>query len=95
LSVPIIGRAILDHVPPIFGFTTFDQVSNNYGGQGVKKNKSFKGSMAQLNNSLRNIADNYLHQKIRNSEILPNKNQINFSQDLDVLLGEIVRILKK
>jgi hypothetical protein len=93
MSVVIICRAILDHVPPIFGFDSFDKVVNNYGGP--KMNKSFKGNMSHLNISLRNIADKYLHQVIRTTESLPNETQINFSQDLDVLLEEIVRILKK
>jgi hypothetical protein len=91
--VAITCRAILDHIPPIFSFETFDQVTNNYGG--LKKNKSFKGNISHLNISLRNIADKYLHQVIRSSETLPNEHQINFSQDLDVLLEEIVRISKR
>ncbi len=93
MSVAIICRAILDHVPPIFALKTFDEVSNNYGDP--NSNKSFKKLMNHLNISLRNIADKYLHQIIRSSETLPNENQINFSPDLDVLLEEIVRILKR
>jgi hypothetical protein len=92
MSMVIICRAILDHVPPIFSFDSFDKVANNYGGS--KKNKSIKGNLSHLNISLRNIADKYLHQVIRTSEALPNETQINFSQDLDVLLEEIVRLLK-
>lgn len=87
LSVAILARAILDHVPPIFGFKTFIEVVNNYGG------KSFKKSSQNLQNSSRNIADAYLHEPIRRKESLPNGIQIDFRNDLDVLLGEIVRIL--
>jgi hypothetical protein len=36
-----------------------------------------------------------LHYQIRKSETLPNETQIGFSNDIDVLLSEIVRILKK
>ncbi len=93
MSVAIIGRAILDHIPPVFNYTTFDSVANNYGG--IDKNRSFKKIMLHLNGSLRNIADKFLHQVIRSSETLPNETQVNFSQELDVLLDEIVRILKK
>ncbi len=85
LSVPMLGRSILDHVPPVFGCTTFDQVVGNYGG------KSFKKSMDHLNKSLRSIADSYLHLQIRKTESLPNAIQVNFSQDMDVLLAEVVR----
>ena len=70
-----------------FGFDTFAEVTNNY-----KGSKSFKDSMKNLENSSRKIADAYLHNRIRKKESLPNENQVNFSHDLDVLLGEIVRI---
>lgn len=79
-------RSIINHIPPIFGFDTFPQFVAGYG------NKSFKGVMNHLDKSLRNIADGYLHEKIREKEILPNKTQVDFRQDLDVLLAEIIRI---
>lgn len=88
LSVAMITRAILDHIPPIFNLGNFSEVANNYGG------KSIKHSLQNLQNSFRNIADAYLHQHIRDKETLPNKTQVNFSNDLDVLLAEIVRVLK-
>jgi hypothetical protein len=90
LSVPMLGRAILDHVPPIFGCKSFSEVANNYAGT-----KSFKQSMEHLENSLRKIADAHLHVQIRKSEVLPNRTQVNYSADLDVLLAEIVRLLKR
>lgn len=81
-------RSILNHVPPIFNSKSFNEVANNYG------SKSFKDSMKNLNNSSRKIADSYLHTMIRSKEVLPTSNQVDFSNDLDVLLGEIVRVLK-
>ncbi len=89
ISVILLTRALIDHVSPIFGCDKFSEVANNY-----KGSKSFKESMLNLENSSRKIADQYLHCRIRKSETLPNKTQINFSNDTDVLLGEIVRILK-
>ena len=86
ISVILLVRAILDHVPPIFDLNTFSEVANNYG------TKSFKDSMLHLENSSRKIADSYLHTRIRKKESLPSKTQVNFSNDLDVLLAEIVRI---
>lgn len=86
LTVGMIMRAIIDHVPPIFGCKSFNEVTNNYG------SKSFKKSMEHLNISLRNISDSYLHTHIRKKEALPNKTQINFSSDMDVLLSEIIRV---
>lgn len=89
LAVIMQTRALIDHVPPIFGFKTFSQVSSSYGG-----GKSFKDAMANLDNSSRKIADIYLHGQIRKSEVLPNATQIDFSNNIDLLLSEIVRVLK-
>src|SRR3989344_5204788 len=85
-SVILLVRPTLDHVPPFFNLNTFAEVANNYG------TKSFKDSMSHLENSSRKIADSYLHTKIRNKETLPNKTQVNFSNDIDVLLAEIIRV---
>jgi|GEM_PF-1366625 hypothetical protein len=87
-SAAMLVRAILDHVPPIFECRDFEQVASNYGGG------SFKKSMQQLNNSSRNIADRHLHSQIRKKENLPLHTQVYFANDLDVLLEEIVTILK-
>lgn len=89
MSVAMLVRAIADHVPPIFGCKGFNEVANNYSGA-----KSFRGSMQNLNLSLRNVADAHLHVQIRRSEILPTGAQIDFRADLDVLLAEVVRLLK-
>ncbi|MGB6873746.1 MAG: hypothetical protein WBE46_06385 [Dehalococcoidia bacterium] len=88
-SVAMLLRAIVDHVPPIFNCKSFGDVPNMYPGS-----KSFKESMTNLDKSLRKIADAHLHVQIRRSETLPNRTQVNFSPDLDVLLAEIVRILR-
>ena len=89
-AVIMLCRAIIDHVPPIFGAKNFNEVVSNYGGA-----KSFKESMERLNKSSRKIADQHLHTQIRSSETVPTITQVDFSNDLDVLLSEIVRILKK
>lgn len=88
-SIVLLCRAIIDHVPPIFGAKTFSEVANSYPGT-----RSFKESMERLNSSSRKIADQHLHSQIRNSEVLPTITQVDFSNDLDVLLSEIVRVLK-
>ena len=89
LSIISLTRMLIDHIPPIFGFNTFAEIANNYSGS-----KSFKDSMKHLENSSRKIADQYLHSHIRAKEVLPNINQVDFSNDIDVLLSEIIRILK-
>ena len=90
LSVAFLVRAVIDHVPPLFGFHTFAEVVNNYAGT-----KSFKKSMEHLNTSLRNIADGYLHVPIRSKEDLPHPPQVDFRAPIDQLLGEVHRVLKK
>jgi len=88
LSTAMLVRAIADHIPPVFGKTSFTEVANNHG------SKSFKESMKNLDNSSRKISDSHLHTQIRKKEVLPNSNQVDFSNDLDVLLAEIYRVLK-
>ena len=88
-SIAMLIRAILDHVPPIFKMDNFEQVANNY-----KWGQSEKNLILHLQRSLRNIADSHLHKKIRKKESLPNLTQVNFKNELDVLLQEIVRLLK-
>jgi len=88
MAVAALTRALLDHVPPVFGFDTFTEVANNYKGA-----KSFRESMQHLDNSARKVGDAHLHIQMRSKEILPTPTQVNFSNDLDVLLGEVVRVL--
>ncbi len=89
LAIPLLVRSILDHVPPIFDKETFSKVANNY-----KFTKSIRELILNLDNSSRKIADSILHTRISKKEVLPNKTQIDFKNNLDVLLQEIVRILK-
>ncbi len=89
LTIPLLIRSIIDHVPPCFSKVNFSDVSGSHG------TKSFKESMINLDKSSRKIADSFLHTHIRTKEVLPNETQINFRPDLDVLLQEIVRINKK
>ncbi|MFC1649327.1 hypothetical protein ACFL2C_01260 [Patescibacteria group bacterium] len=90
ISVGILVRTLLDHVPPLFGKNIFSEVVNNY----KSGNKSFRESMLHLSNSSRKIADSCLHTPIRRREALPTSNQVDFSNDVDVLLGEVIRTLK-
>lgn len=87
ISVALLARALIDHVPPIFGQESFGAVVAQYG------TKSFKASMVHLDKSMRKIADDFLHGHIRSRETLPNENTVDVKRDLDVLLGEVIRIL--
>ncbi|MEJ8310933.1 hypothetical protein [Agrobacterium larrymoorei] len=91
MSTAMLLRTIVNHVPPVLGFRSFAEVVSNYGGP---QNRSFKTNMMRLQHSLRSIADAHLHSAIRASEDLPTSVQVDFSADLDVLLGEIIRKMK-
>lgn len=87
-AVAALTRTLLDHVPPLFSCRTFTEVANNYSG-----GKSFKDCMKRLDEAARAIADMHLHAHIRQTEVLPNRTQVNFSNEADVLLAEIIRSL--
>jgi hypothetical protein len=89
LAMVMIMRTIINHVPPIFSYRNFSEVANNY-----NWGKSFKTLILRLEESLRDIADSHLHKQIDSSEVLPNYTQVSFAPEFDVLLGEIVKILK-
>jgi hypothetical protein len=89
LLVAISVRAILDHVPPIFKKKNFSEVVNNY-----SWSTSHKKTIERLDKSCRDIADSFLHVHIRSKESLPNSTQVNFKNELDVLLSEVCRITK-
>lgn len=90
MTIAMLARAIIDHIPPLLELNTFAEVANNY-----KGTRSFGDSMKRLEKSMRNISDSILHTRIRNKETLPTFVQVNFSADLDVLFGEIIRVNKK
>ncbi|MCE3296022.1 MAG: hypothetical protein K0R65_1736 [Crocinitomicaceae bacterium] len=91
-ATALLLRAAIDHIPPIFNCRTFNEVTNNYTATGNER--SFKKAMQHLNESLRSVGDSSIHSQVRKKEILPTATQVNFSQDFDTLLSEIVRILK-
>lgn len=86
-AVAALTRAVIDHVPPVLGCSKFSEVVNNYSG-----GKSFSDSMKRLE-GVRKIADAHLHTQVRRTEALPTRVQVNFSAELDVLLGEVHRVL--
>ncbi len=90
-ATAMLTRGVLDHVPPVFGHMTFAQVANNYGAGG----RSFKETMQHLDGAARKISDGHLHMPIRNSESIPTPQQVYCGPQLDVLLSEIVRIIRR
>lgn len=88
-SCAMLLRAILDHIPPIFGKTNFDDVCAQYGG------KSFKDIMRPLNETAKKIGDDYLHTRVSKKVLATTKTQVNFQANLDTLLNEAAAILEK
>ncbi len=89
-SVAMLLRSIVDHVSPIFGYKNFSEFSNNNN----KLSVSAKESMKRLDESCRKISDGILHQHIRKKESLPNTVTVNYTNELDILLSEILNKLK-
>lgn len=88
-AVGALLRTILHHVPPIFGMKEFKHVASDY-----SWGKSHKNRIMKLFESAKDIADNLLHEHIRKLEVLPKKPRVDFKAELDILLAEIVTILK-
>lgn len=89
MATAMLVRAITDHVAPILRCKNFSEVANQYAAP-----RSFSEQMKQLDTSLRKVADSFLHQQIRHSEVLPLSPQVDYKAALDVLLSEIVRVLQ-
>lgn len=93
MGVALLARTVINHVPPALGFKTFAEVANNYGGD-PKNQRTFKKIAQRLDEAQRSIADSIAHETMREVESLPTLTQIDFSQELDLLLGEVGRVLR-
>ena len=76
------------------GKNTYDDLLKVFEEAGLELYDEIDKKMENLNNSSRKISDSHLHTQIRKKEVLPNSNQVDFTNDLDVLLAEIYRVLK-
>jgi len=82
MATAMLVRAVLDHVPAVYGRESFAQVVAN-------SPRSQKALMEHLENSLRKIADDHLHRPMRQAEDLPTFQQVDFRGALDQLLGDV------
>jgi hypothetical protein len=84
VSAVLLLRAIINHVPPVFGATTFSDVVAQSG-------RSVKAILARLNEDARPIADLHTHVVMRATEHLPTKNQIEpYKASFEVLIQEVL-----
>ncbi len=76
-------RVIINHVPPVFGASTFSQVVSNSG-------KSEKKILSQLEEA-RPIADLYNHLLMRETESLPTRNQLEpYKPSFETLIQNVI-----
>jgi hypothetical protein len=84
LACTLLIRAVMNHVPPIFGMETFAQVVAGSG-------KSLKAVLSRLQDESRPIADLHTHMLIRSRESLPTKNQVEpYKAGFEILIQEIL-----
>jgi hypothetical protein len=90
-AVAMLTRAIVDHVPPVFGFDSFEEVAANYGGT---KERSFKKAMERLDKHTKEVANRLLHGHISKSEVAPTMAEVSYAGELNHLISEVYRRLK-
>ena len=84
LSCILLIRAVMNHVPPIFGHNSFSQVVATSG-------RSVKAVLSHLEDQARPIADLHTHILIRKKEQLPSKHQIEpYKPSFEILIQEII-----
>ncbi len=84
ISAALLLRATINHVPAVFGSTTFAEVVAQSG-------RSIKAILARLNEDARPIADLHTHLLMRRSEQLPTKNQLEpYKAAFEVLIQEVI-----
>ena len=83
ISSALLLRAIINHVPPVFGVSTFSEVVAHAG-------RSVKAILARLNDEARPIADLHAHCLMRATEHVPTKNQLEpYKAAFEVLINEV------
>ena len=88
LGTIMITQAILEHIPPIFGCSTFSAITAENNGS-----KALKQAVRNLSGGFGKITGRYLDRQIKDIEPLPAINQVDFSEEIDILLAEITRRL--
>ena len=88
LAVMLLLRALINHVPPIFGFHKFKEVV-------AQSSRSLKEIFKPLEEIARDIADHHSHATIRHNEPLPSRSQVDpFKPNVEFLIHELATKLK-
>lgn len=84
LSCTLLIRAVINHVPPIFGVQNFNHVVSSSG-------KSIKAVLGRLEDEARPIADLHTHMLIGPKESIPTKHQVEpYKAAFEILIQEIL-----
>jgi hypothetical protein len=84
LASILLIRALINHVPPVFGQKSFGQVVSQAG-------RSRKELLKPLEEIARDVGDLHTHSMIQRRESLPTKHQVQpFKANLEVLLQDII-----
>lgn len=84
LAAVLLIRAVMNHVPPVFGCRTFSEVT-------AQSSKSLKAIFERLEDSARPIADLHTHALIRKRETLPTKHQVEpYKASFELLIQEVI-----
>jgi hypothetical protein len=79
ITCALLIRAVMNHVPPVFGYKAFAEVSAQAG-------RSAKAALELLQDNARVISDLHNHSLMRAKEPLPSRSQIDpFRTSLEIL----------
>ncbi len=92
LTCTILARAVLNHIPPIFGQVSFRDVVKSYS---VNPYTRKNDNLDTLEQGLRKIGDLHNHDMIKKTESLPTINQIEpYKPQFEYLIQQIISELK-
>ncbi len=84
VATVLLMRAVLNHIPPLFGQATFPQVVAN-------ASRSLKENFEHLESGLRKVADFHTHRRIGSVECRPSAAQVEpFKPQFELLLQEAI-----
>ncbi|MEL7054327.1 MAG: hypothetical protein AAGM45_21450 [Cyanobacteria bacterium J06588_5] len=88
LSAALLIRAVMNHIPAVFGAKTFGEVVAQSG-------RSLKSVLSIMQDGARPVADLHTHALIRSREALPTKHQVDpYKAGFELLIQEVIVKIK-
>lgn len=88
-AVISLTRTILGYVAPLFRCKAFAEVATL-----EFASSELEEAVKCLDNSFRNVSNHYLGSPISQGGVIPSPRQVDFADELNILLAEVVRLLK-